>query len=76
MSMFDLIEANESVVIESQGLRADLYEIMGIDYDGRGDYYTLDIRTRRGSEAEGWAVKWFEAELTGAELLEVVGGEA
>ena len=71
MDMFDLIEANESAVVESQGLRADLYEIMGIDYDGRDDYYTLDIRPRRGSEAEGWTVQWFEGEISGAELLEL-----
>lgn len=71
MDMFDFIEANESAVIESQGLRADLYEIMGIDYDGRDDYYTLDIRPKRGTEAATWGVEWFEGEISGAELLEL-----
>ncbi len=71
MDMFDFIEAHETAVVESQGLRADLYEITGIDYSGWGDFYTLDIRPRRGSEAESWDVQWYEAEITGAELLEL-----
>ena len=71
MDMFDFIEANECAVVESQGLRADLYEIVGIDYDGREDHYTLDIRARRGTEAATWEVQWFEGEISGTELLEL-----
>ena len=74
MDMFDFIEANESAVIESQGLRADHYEIMGIDhmrdpYDGE-DVYTLDIRPRRGLEAEIWGDEYC-GEITRTELLEL-----
>jgi hypothetical protein len=72
MDMFDLIEANEGAVVEAQGLRAELYEIMGIDYDGRDDYYTLDIRPKRGTEAATWGVEWFEGEITRTELLELL----
>lgn len=74
MDMFDFIEANESAVVASQGLRADLYEITGINYNSRDDFYTLDIRARRGSEAEADDVLWFEAEMSADELLELNKG--
>lgn len=70
MDMFDFIEANEAAIVESQGLRADWYEITGAHYDSRHDFYTLDICARRGSEAEADDLQRFEVEMSADELRE------
>ena len=71
MDMFDFIEANEDVLVESQSLRADWYEITGVHYDGY--VYYLDIRARRGSEeALSDGPKWFEGEMSGVEIMDAV----
>jgi len=72
MDMFDFIEANEAAIVESQGLRADWYEITGAHYDSRHDFYTLDICARRGSEAEADDLQRFEAEMSADELRDAV----
>lgn len=69
--MFDFIEANEAVIVESQGLRADRYQIMGIACDG--SVYYLDIRARQGSEeARAEGTKWFEGEMSEVEIMDAV----
>ena len=70
MDMFDLIEANENAIVESQGLRADWYEITGVHHDGY--IYYLDISARRGSEAEASDIQWFEAEMSEQELRDAI----
>jgi len=72
MDMFDFIEANEAAIVESQGLRADWYEITGAHYNSRDDFYTLDICARRGSEAEADDLQRFEAEMSADELRDAV----
>jgi len=72
MDMFDLIEANENAIVESQGLRADWYEITGVHYNSHDDFYTLDISARRGSEAEASDIQWFEAEMSEQELRDAI----
>lgn len=74
MDMFDLIEANEDAIVASQGLRSDWYEITGVHYNSRDDFYTLDIRARRGSEAETFddGIEWFEAEMSADELRDAI----
>ena len=71
MDMFDFIEANENVIVESQGLRADRYQITGVHYDGH--VYYLDIRARRDSEAAlADGPKYFEGEMSEVEIVGAV----